>query len=124
MTDRQSFAAWIEGYERAWRTPGTDGLRALFTEDATYRHGPYDEPVVGLAAIAADWEAEREGPDEPFTMTWEIVAVEGSMGVARLEVRYGAPVNEEFLDVWLVRFAGDGRCAEFEEWPYWPPVPR
>ncbi len=35
---------------------------------ATYRAAPFAEPVIGLAAIAAFWEAEREGPDEPFTL--------------------------------------------------------
>jgi len=123
MTDRQSFAAWIEAYERAWRAPGTDGLRELFTEDATYRHAPYDEPLRGLPAIAADWVAEREGPDEVFTMEWDIVAVDGDTGVARLLVRYGEPLTQEYRDIWVVRYAEDGRCVEFEEWPVWPTTP-
>ncbi|HEY0448312.1 nuclear transport factor 2 family protein [Actinophytocola sp.] len=122
-TDRAAFAAWIDGYERSWRSAGTDHLRALFTEDARYRHSPYEEPIVGLAAIAADWEQERDGPDEVFTMTAEIVAVEGDTGVAKLLVRYGDPVDQEFQDLWLARFAADGRCVVFEEWPFWPDQP-
>lgn len=120
MTDRQSFSAWIEGYERAWRSPGVTTLRELFTEDASYRHAPYDEPVIGLDAIAVDWEAERDGPNEVFTMEWDIVAVEGNTGVATLLVRYGDPTTQEFRDVWVVRFADDGRCVEFDEWPFHP----
>jgi hypothetical protein len=121
--DRAGFVAWLRGYERSWRTPGTEHLADLFTADASYRHSPYAAPIVGLDAIAEDWEREREGPDEEFTMRAEIVALDGATGVARIEVDYGAPVRQEFLDLWLVRFAEDGRAAEFEEWPFWPNQP-
>jgi ketosteroid isomerase-like protein len=117
---RDQVAAWIAAYERAWRAPGTDALGDLFTADATYRQGPYDEPVAGLPAIARMWEAERAGPDELFEMTSEVVAVDGVAAVARLEVRYGDPLWQEWRDLWVMRFAGDGRCAEFEEWPIAP----
>lgn len=118
--DRTRVSDWIAGYERAWRSPGTDALADLFTADATYAQGPYHDPVVGLAAIAAMWDAERDGPDEVFTLTSEVVAVDGDTAVARLEVRYGDPVVQEYRDLWVMRFAADGRCAGFEEWPFWP----
>jgi ketosteroid isomerase-like protein len=118
--DRDSVAAWIADYERAWRTPGTDGLAALFTQDATYSQRPYREPVVGLPAIARMWEAEREGADEAFRMTSEVLAVDGDTAVVRVEVWYGQPVTQEYRDLWVMRFAADGRCRRYEEWPFWP----
>jgi uncharacterized protein (TIGR02246 family) len=121
MTDeRTRVAGWIAAYERAWRTAGTEGLAGLFTDDASYLQGPYREPVVGLPAIARMWEAERDGPDEVFRMTSEVLAVDGDTAVARLEVRYGEPVTDEFRDLWIMRFAPDGRCRSFEEWPFAP----
>jgi mannose-6-phosphate isomerase-like protein (cupin superfamily) len=111
---------WVEGYERAWRTPGTDGLSDLFTDDAEYLGSPYDVPVVGLAAISQMWDEERGGPDEVFTMSAEVVACQGRTGVVRVRVRYGDPLVQEYLDLWVVRFAGDGRAERFEEWPFWP----
>ena len=30
--DRADLSRWIEAYERAWRTPGTDALQGLFDE--------------------------------------------------------------------------------------------
>ena len=119
---REQVAEWIAAYERAWRTPGTDALGQLFTEDAIYRQGPYDEPVAGLPAIGSMWQAEREGPDEEFLLTSEVVAVDGATAVARLHVRYGAPAHQEWSNLWVMRFAGDGRCEAFEEWPIAPPV--
>jgi hypothetical protein len=120
--DNGSVARWIDGYERAWRSPGVSALAGLFTADAVYYQGPYHEPVVGLDAIGRMWERERAGPDEGFTMTSEIVAVDGSTAVARLAVEYADP-PEEYRDLWIVKFAADGRCEHFEEWPFWPDRP-
>ncbi|MEV4624949.1 nuclear transport factor 2 family protein [Micromonospora sp. NPDC049523] len=119
--DRARVTDWVAAYERAWRTPGTDPLATIFTADASYLQGPYRQPVLGLPAIARMWEAEREGPDEAFRMASEVVAVDGNTAVVRVQVHYGEPTNQEFRDLWIVRFADDGRCRAFEEWPFWPP---
>jgi ketosteroid isomerase-like protein len=120
--DVAGVTAWLAGYEKAWRSPGTSQLETLFTPDATYSLEPYTEPVTGLAAIAAMWETERDGPAEVFRMTSEVVAVDGQLAVVRVEVKYGNPVHQEFRDLWVIRFAADGRCAVFEEWPFAPPA--
>jgi ketosteroid isomerase-like protein len=121
---RNQVAAWVAAYQKAWRTPGTDMLADLFTPDATYRQTPYLEPITGLPAIARMWELERDGPDETFSMASEIVDVDGDVAVVRVEVWYGEPVRREYLDLWVLRFAEDGRCRSFEEWPFWPGKPR
>jgi hypothetical protein len=56
-------------------------------------------------------------------MTSEIIAVEGTTAVVRADVFYGDPVHQEYRDLWVVRFADDGRCVCFEEWPFWPGQP-
>jgi hypothetical protein len=114
---------WLERYERAWRTAGTELLGGLFVEAATYRMSPYEEPFMGLPAIAQMWEVEREGPDEVFTMASEIVAVDGDTAVVRIEVTYGEPVTREYRDLWIIHFAEGGRADAFEEWPFWPERP-
>jgi hypothetical protein len=121
--DADQIMSWVAGYERAWRTTGTDALAGLFRPDATYRTSPYDEAVAGLPAIERLWEAEREGPDEVFRMECELVAADRDVAVLRVEVWYGDPVQQEYRDLWIVRFAPDGRCAAFEEWPFWPEQP-
>lgn len=119
--EHERVAGWVAAYEAAWRAPGTEALGDLFAPAASYRPGPYVPAVEGLPAIAALWEAEREGPDEVFTMASEIVAVEGDTAVVRVEVAYGEPPVQHYRDLWVVRLDGAGRCAEFEEWPFWPP---
>jgi ketosteroid isomerase-like protein len=118
--DRAALSRWVDAYERAWRAPGVKALDALFTEDATYSTAPYESPHAGLAAIRAMWEAGRS-PGEAFSMASEVVAVEGDVGVVRVAVHYTAPRDQEYRDLWIVRLAPDGRCASFEEWPFWPP---
>ncbi len=120
IVDREHVTRWIAAYEAAWRAPGTDALTGIFAPDSTYRQGPYDEPVVGLPAIARMWDRERQRPDEVFRLVSDIIAVDGDTAVVRAEVSYGDPVTQEYRNLWLVRFAADGRCAAFEEWPFWP----
>jgi ketosteroid isomerase-like protein len=115
--DHEQVLAWVAGYERAWREGDLDAVGALFTEDARYLRSPYHDPDIGYDAIRAFW---LEDDDEVFTMTAEVVAVEGSRAVVRLEVRYGDPVSQEYRDLWVLEFAADGRVEHYEEWPFWP----
>ena len=117
--DRASVETWVAGYERLWRTPGTDRLAELFTPDASYLPGPWARPVEGLDAIARFWEAERNGADEEFTMSSEVVAVDSATAVVRVFVGY-AESGRSWRDLWVLGFADDGRCWWFEEWPFAP----
>ncbi|MEO7350779.1 MAG: hypothetical protein ABIW17_02675, partial [Marmoricola sp.] len=80
-------------------------------------------PVEGMTALSNFWEAERDGPEEPFTMSTEIVAVDSDQAVVRVQVDYGSTDSGRWRDLWVLRFAGDGRCAVFEEWPFAPDQP-
>jgi ketosteroid isomerase-like protein len=118
--DHDDVRRWVDAYERAWREAGTSGLVSLFTEDATYRASPWQEPVEGLGAIGVFWEVEREGPDEEFSMVSEVVAVDGDTAVVAAQVEYGGPDPQRWRDLWVLRFSPDGRCLAFEEWPFAP----
>lgn len=121
--DRTAVEQWVTDYERLWRTPGTELLAELFVPDASYLPSPWSQPIEGLAAIARFWEAERRGADEAFEMSSEVVAVDGGIAVVRVFVNYGAPGNKPWRDIWVLRFAADGRCSWFEEWPFAPGQP-
>jgi len=121
--DRSAVSRWVDGYERAWRTAGSEALATLFAPDARYLVSPWATPVDGLEAIARMWDREREGPDEPFTLTHQVVAVEGDTAVVRVSVEYRRAVPSRWRDLWILRFGGDGRCTRFEEWPFAPGQP-
>lgn len=118
--DRDDVMRWVADYERAWRGGDLDGVARLFTDEARYRPSPYEDPEVGHAAIRAFW---LDDEDDVFTVRAEPVAVQGRAAVVRLEVRYGDPVRQEYRDLWVLRFAEDGRVEDFEEWAYWPGKP-
>lgn len=118
--DRAELTAWAEAYEQAWRSPGAEALKKLFAPTVTYLVEPYAEPIRGLEALARWWDEAGDGPDEVFTMRAEVVAIEVSTGVVRVEVAYGDPVEQEYRDLWVVVLGPDGRCTAFEEWPFWP----
>ena len=118
--DRRAVAAWVEGYERAWRSPGTNQLAELFSPDVSYVPSPWAPAVKGLDELARFWEAGRDGPDEQFTLASDVVAVEGNTAVVRLSVDYLGPDTTRWRDLWVLEFNVDGRCARFEEWPFAP----
>ena len=123
VTDRAMVGRWLAEYEAAWRAPGTEALASLFTTEASYLQSPYAQPVTGLTEIGWMWEAERQGPDEAFSLATDILAVDGPVAVVRAEVRYGEPSCQEYRDLWVIRLDDDGRCTWFEEWPFWPEQP-
>ncbi|MEU7628479.1 nuclear transport factor 2 family protein [Nocardia sp. NPDC049220] len=121
--DRAAVEAWVAGYERAWRAPGTERLADLFTADAGYLISPWAEPLIGLTSLADFWAGGRDGPGEAFTMETEVVAVDWPNAVVRVEVEYAKDEPSRWRDLWVLRFDGDGRCAWFEEWPFAPRQP-
>jgi ketosteroid isomerase-like protein len=121
--ERSAVEAWVTDYVRAWRSPGTEQLAELFTPDVAYSQSPWRPPVEGLDAVGRMWDAEREGPDETFTFTSELVAVDGDTAAVRAEVEYSGRDTSRWRDLWVLRFATDGRCCAFEEWPFAPAQP-
>ena len=118
--DRDGVMAWVAEYERAWRTGDVDGMTRLVTEDARYLVSPYAQPRVGHDEIAAFW---RDDVGRRFTVAAEPIAVEARDAVVRVEVGYLDPRPQEYRDIWILRFAGDGRVERFEEWAFWPDKP-
>jgi hypothetical protein len=116
--ERATLEKWISHYEKVWRTPGTDRLGELFADEVSYLASPWEQPMQGLEDLATFWELQRDGADEEFEMTSEVVAVDGDVGVARIEVRYGN--GDRWRDIWIVHFDAEGRCVHFEEWPIAP----
>jgi ketosteroid isomerase-like protein len=118
--DRQRVLRWVADYERAWRDSDLLGVERLFTEDAAYRRSPYEPSAIGHDAIKAFW---LDDDGRTFSMDGTVVAVEGDVAVVRVDVLYKTPTEQEYRDVWLLRFADDERVTDFEEWPYWPGKP-
>jgi ketosteroid isomerase-like protein len=124
--ERTTAQRWLDDYVSAWKSYDHDEIGALFAEDVTYRFHPYDEPLVGREAVVAAWlgESSAQGAstrDAPGTYDAHYMpyAVEGDTVVATGTSVYqdhpDGPVTRTFDNCFLIRFDGDGRCAEFTE---------
>jgi hypothetical protein len=123
--DSRAVAAWLDRYSQAWGTYDPEEIGALFSADAVYFSDPFTEPLRGREAIVADWLEDR---DEPGTYegSYRPVLVAGDQAVARGYSRYfntNGTVRDEFDNLFLLRFDGDGHCAEFREWYMRKPKP-
>ncbi|HEY4190179.1 MAG TPA: nuclear transport factor 2 family protein [Candidatus Limnocylindrales bacterium] len=106
---------WLQAYVQAWRTYDPTTIGDLFSDAATYRYHPWDEPLEGRDAIVADW---LDAKDDPTTWdaAYEAWAVEGDRVVATGVSRYDDGTTKSvFHNVFLLTFDADGRCSEFSE---------
>ena len=88
---RDEVQAWLDRYVDAWRSYDADAIGSLFSEDASYAYHPYDDPVVGRAAVVKSWLGE------------DIEAQPEADGVAKL------------VELWLRSF-GPGTAADVKWW--------
>ena len=124
--DQDATQDWLDRYVEAWMSYDPDALGGLFGADVEYRYHPYDDPVVGRAAVVSSWLGEGHSPDmstrdEPGTYDsrYAPYAVEGNRVVATGTSVYrdhpDGPVVRTFHNCFLMRFDADGRCVEFTE---------
>lgn len=112
--NKKDFAKWLDGYIKAWKSNNAQDIAKLFTEDAYYSTGPFDEPWIGQQAIIDGWVGIGDQPSD-WTFDYEVVAVDGDLGVMTGTTVYKGDVGT-FSNVWLICLAEDGRCKKFREW--------
>ncbi|MGH2513775.1 MAG: nuclear transport factor 2 family protein [Candidatus Limnocylindrales bacterium] len=116
--------AWLDRYDEAWQTYRPDAIGDLFSADAEYRYHPWDEPIVGRAAIVADWlnpDGDPGARDQPgsFTGHYQPWLVTGDRAVAVGTSDYRATGDAParlYHNAWLLEFDGEGRCRSFTEY--------
>jgi SnoaL-like domain len=107
---------WLDAYVEAWRSYEPRAIAALFTENATYAYHPWDEGEDILRsrdAIVANWLEERDPPGS-WEARYQPLLVEGERAVATGTTDYAD--GDTYLNLWVLRFDGNGRCADFVEW--------
>ena len=124
--DRAGVQTWLDNYVAAWLSYDADDIRALFTEDITYRYHPYDDPIVGREAVVASWLGEsasnssstRDAPGT-YAARYAPVAVDDDVAVATGTSSYRehpeGPVIRTYDNCFVMRFDSGGRCREFTE---------
>lgn len=113
MTTKADVEKWLEKYVAAWKSNSPRQIAALFTEDAYYSTGPFDEPWIGQHAIIDGWLALGDQPSD-WTFEYKVLAADGDLGMMEGTTVYKSAGT--FSNIWLMRFAPDGRCKDFREW--------
>jgi hypothetical protein len=110
--------AWIDAWDRAWRTKDETTLAPCYTENAIFRSHPDREPQSPVAYARGAFA--DEGDD--LELWWGQPLVAGD----RAAVEWWAALTESGEEVTLagtswLRFAPDGRVAEQHD--YWTITP-
>jgi ketosteroid isomerase-like protein len=114
MADRDQLDAWIQAYVRAWNSNDPRDIGALFTETANYFPEPFAKPWHGQEEIVARWLGRKDEPGET-EFQWEALAVTPDVAIVQGTTVYRSP-PWTYSNLWVIRLADDGRCAEFTEW--------
>lgn len=117
--DRASFQRWLDAYVGAWKSYDPAKIGELFSEQCLYRYHPQDEPLRGRRAIVQAW-LEDQDPPGSFEASYRPLAIDGDIHVAEGVSRYfdeRGRLRDEYNNIYVCRFDGDGRCLEFTE--YW-----
>ena len=125
--DHRAAQAWLDDYVAAWLSYDRDEIAALFSAGVSYRYHPYDEPIVGIAAVVASWLGESGGDDAStrdahgtYDATYAPVAIDGDVvvatGISRYRDEPDGPVTKVFHNCFVMRFDDAGRCRDFTEY--------
>ncbi|MGP6203676.1 nuclear transport factor 2 family protein [Microbacterium sp. F2] len=74
MVTTEQVQQWLDDYRTAWETRDADAAAALFTDDATYREQPYEEPYRGREGVRAYWTRVTATQSDISFRTGRVVA--------------------------------------------------
>jgi hypothetical protein len=116
----EAFQAWLDRYVAAWKSYDPTAIGDLFSEGASYRYHPEDDPVTGRDAIVAGWLEDRDQPGE-YDARYTTLAIDPANGnhVASGWSRYftsSGDLKDEFWNIYLVTFDDAGQATSFTEW--------
>jgi hypothetical protein len=114
MVDKQVVRNWIEGYIKAWESNDPGQIGALFSDQALYYTGPFDEPWQGRDGIVAGWLKRKDAPGT-YSFRYEVLSAGDDVGIVRGWTEYFDP-KREYSNIWLIRFDDQNRSKEFTEW--------
>ncbi|HSD23240.1 MAG TPA: nuclear transport factor 2 family protein [Solirubrobacterales bacterium] len=108
---------WLAAYGRAWENRDREAAAELFSADALYAWGPFDE-LHGRDAIRERW-AEATAEQRDIRFRWEVLGSIGPTVVARwwCEFRVQGHDRHVSLDgIFLIELDARGLCTSFREW--------
>ena len=110
---------WLARYVDVWKSGDDSRVAELFSDDAVYYADPFAIPLRGLAEIAEFWGISGDPPDA-FEAHHDPLLISGDLAIATGFSRYfdasRSQFEREYGNIFVLRFAPDGRCNEYREW--------
>ncbi len=108
---------WLDGYRVAWEQRDPEAAAALFTEDASYREQPYQEPFLGRVGVREYW-TNVTATQSGVKFRYGTPVVNGNRAAAEWWVTMqngGADVT--LAGEFMLTFDDSGLCSDLRE--YW-----
>ena len=121
MTERD-VQDWLDEYGRAWVNGDPDRVVALFSDTATYRKTPFDEPMRGQHAIREYWQKGAADAQEDVEFASQVWAVTNNTAIAGWQARLtekASGTRFELDGTFRLVFSseqGAFQCILLEEW--------
>jgi hypothetical protein len=113
------FSDWLHRYFEAWVSNDPAEVSSLFSEEAVYFYGPFQEPMRGKESIVANWIA-NPGKQAEVVYRFEALATQDDLGIAHWNVRFrkasGRRTRYEIDGILVLRFNSALECVEHREW--------
>ena len=109
---------WLEAYGDAWESKDPDKAANLFSEDASYRVTPYEEPHSGPDGIREYWATVTAG-QRHVQFQFQPLTVEGNTGYAHWSAKFEVDPNGTSINldgIFILDFDEDGKCQQLREW--------
>ncbi len=120
--DKIEIQGWLDGYGAAWENGDPEQIAPMFTETASYRETPFDEPMLGRDAIKAYWQEGAADAQENLEFSSQVWAVDADTAVAGWQAKFTripSGVGVELDGTFRLRFvkvSGHLLCESLEEW--------
>ncbi|MYB10904.1 MAG: nuclear transport factor 2 family protein [Acidimicrobiia bacterium] len=121
MTE-QDVQDWLDEYGRAWINGDPDYVVTLFSDTATYRETPFDDPMRGQDEIREYWQDGAAEAQEDVEFASQVWAVNNDTAIAGWQARLtrkASGVRVELDGVFRLVFSeerGTLQCTALEEW--------
>ena len=121
MTE-QDVQNWLDEYGRAWVNGDPDQAVPLFSDSATYREKPFDDPMRGRQEIREYWQKNAADAQEDVEFTSQVWAVKNDTAVAGWQARFAEKASGKRVELdgtfRLVFSNEEGalQCTVLEEW--------
>lgn len=121
MTE-QDVQNWLDEYGRAWINGDPDHVVTLFSDTATYRETPFDDPMRGRSEIREYWRNGAAEAQEDVEFASQVWAIRDDTAIAGWQARFirkASGGQVELNGIFRLEFSeeqGALRCTALEEW--------